>query len=164
MAEINLVKVKALLQIDTPAKFLKDILPAVGTPSDEVSSYSKFYTNLISTFEDDREEEEEKTRNENIKDFAESLNKEIIDKGIIHLRITYPVENPAIFEYQTDKPVSAGFLLYLYTIAYQKMYEMNETSNEFGVWGHCIEDLVYNGGSCIKVYKNYTVVSFECDS
>lgn len=68
-----------------------------------------------------------------------------------------------------------------YTLAYQKMYEMEEeedgdvgnipgmlnrqTSNGmFGVWGHSIDDLLYNGGYKLVKFGDNIICDFDCDS
>ena len=80
--------------------------------------------------------------------------------------------------------VTYGKVLYLYTYAYQHMYELEdedvgeETGNvpgmlnramsegRFGIWGHSIGDLAYNGASTIEYADDgeTVVCRFSCDS
>lgn len=96
--------------------------------------------------------------------------------------ITYPVTNDAIFKFDCSNiDVTYGVIMYLYTYAYQYMYELEDTipvgnifgmlnrkksEGRFGIWGHYIEDLVYNGNSSLKyVNDNETLIcEFDCDS
>jgi hypothetical protein len=72
-------------------------------------------------------------------------------------------------------------LLYAYTIAYQLvyiienedssdpgfidgMYNRKQSHGRFGIWGHYLDDLVYNGISSIDFYHNSVVCKFSCDS
>ena len=166
MTEVKISLVKALPQSDFKPKVHKDILPTLGRPCDEVDNYSSFYDELLSSFKEDCENEEldQKSQDKKVTDFIACLNEVIISEGTIYMTIGYPVTIEPIFKYTVYKPVSFGFLLYLYTVAYQKMYEMEEICEQFGIWGHDIEDLVYNGNSTVEVYKDYIVASFSCDS
>lgn len=95
--------------------------------------------------------------------------------------IDYPVSNIACVGYDTSD-LTLGKVLYLYTQAYQHMYKCEDddvgavtenisgmfnrqkSSGRFGIWGHHIGDLVYNGFSSIKVYGDIAVAHFSCDS
>ncbi|AYV84923.1 MAG: hypothetical protein Satyrvirus1_9 [Satyrvirus sp.] len=57
--------------------------------------------------------------------------------------------------------VTYGMLQYLYTLAYQIVYEIEE----IGIKNHRISDLVYDGSSKIEVYGRSTILCFfDCDS
>lgn len=102
-------------------------------------------------------------------------------KNHVYIHITYPTEFPCIMKFiplKNKKDITIGELLYMYTIGYQLMYELEGTCNEtipgmcnriktngiFGIWGHSINDLVYNGGSEIKIAPHHIYCNFECDS
>ena len=99
----------------------------------------------------------------------------------IYANISYPLTNPAIIKVTTNENITYAVLLYMYTKAYQYVYKMEEkvvgdpgsipgmlnrakSDGQFGIWGHDIEDLVYNGFSEVEVYKNHIVCDFNCDS
>lgn len=96
---------------------------------------------------------------------------------VVYATIRYPVSRPAVFRYELNAPARYGTLLYLYTDAYQRMYSLEsdpgcvprmlnraESDGPFGIWGHYIDDLVYNGSSSVKVYEGGAVCEFEVDS
>lgn len=86
--------------------------------------------------------------------------------------------------------VTYGYLLYLHTLAYQEIYareddavkesgedvknipgmlNRQQTEGPFGIWGHSIGDLVYNGYSEVKVFRDNdgtasVLCDFSCDS
>lgn len=117
------------------------------------------------------------------RDFA----KKVIDPNIdcVYAKISYPLKNPAIIKIKitdTDVPVTYGMLLYAYTLAYQHIYKIEDedvgaptgnipgmlnrldSSGRFGIWGHHIGDLCYNGLSKINIYDKFVVCEFSCDS
>ena len=120
-------------------------------------------------------------------DMKSIFNKNLNDIKYIYAVIDYPVTNEGLFKL-TCKPelneLTYGKIAYAYTIAYQTMYDI-ETSTQtkyiknnpfllnrgysngkYGIWGHVITDLVYNGNSNISVYNDEqsVICSFDCDS
>jgi len=99
--------------------------------------------------------------------------------------ITYPVSKTGIFEFTLDPTVKLTNLVvtYAYTIAYKLMYDLEDFSVQhptgeipgmlnrqrstgpFGIWGHHIGDLVYNGINHLAVVNEDTLFcQFGCDS
>jgi len=109
------------------------------------------------------------------------------NKNSIYVHIDYPVSVPCVMEFtlcKNKKDITFGELLYIYTVGYQLMYISEETEEQsnhnvepipgmlnrsstngmFGIWGHYITDLVYNGISEINVSPDYICCKFSCDS
>lgn len=86
--------------------------------------------------------------------------------------IDYPLKNPnkypAIFEFIINYQLTNKILLYLYSVAYQFMYYLEDNDTKFNplytIYGHDISDLFYNGSSKLEIYNNYVVFNAECDS
>jgi hypothetical protein len=86
--------------------------------------------------------------------------------------IYYPVSSPAVFKFDCSAiDVTYGKVLYLYTYAYQHMYKLEHEdgglhAGRFGIWGHSIGDLAYNGVSTIEYADDGETVicRFSCDS
>ena len=151
-----------------------------------IENYQKFREYLSK--EPDFDEEVELTA----KEITNLLNIKV-QGGIEHIytSITYPVSNPARFKITVTRGVDVtyGILLYAYTLSYQKMYEIESkhgktkkekdnshpgyisgmlnrdlSTGPYGIWGHDITDLLYNGSSGIEIYQDYIVCHFDCDS
>lgn len=109
----------------------------------------------------------------------------VVRQGIrvMYAKINYPVTNPGYFRITFERDITFGMLLYGYTLAYQKMYQQEDidvghstgtisnvimnrdrSHGRYGIWGHCIEDLVYNGNSIIIINSNNIIAEFRCDS
>jgi hypothetical protein len=103
----------------------------------------------------------------------------------ICVNIEYPLTNEAYIEFILNEgiEVTYGFILYAYTIAYQLVYKIEEeiddknpgnisskmlnrarSNGRYGIWGHAITDLCYNGYSSIWIHSNYVRCGFDCDS
>lgn len=97
--------------------------------------------------------------------------------------ITYPIENPALFKFDCSNiELTYGKLLYLYTYAYQLMYKLEDedvgaptenipgllnrgkSEGRFGIWGHDISDLIYNGNSTLRFTHDTVICEFDVDS
>lgn len=166
-----------------------DIFPYTGRPSASISSYDKFRRNLFwikekYDFKDDSDSESYNNINECNQRLANNLERSYWDRdmGVIYAEITYPLTNKAIVKFVKKNPrlqLTCGMLLYAYTCAYQMVYDsenaseqecipgmlnMATTDGKFGIWGHAIEDLVYNGSSDIEVHETYIKCHFSCDS
>lgn len=167
----------------------KDIFPGAGRPCDSVSSYDKFRRNLFwiketYDFQEDSDGEEYDNVDECNKRLANNLERSYWDRdmGVIYVEITYPLTNKAIVKFVKKNPrlqLTCGMLLYAYTFAYQMVYNSEDASEQecipgmlnmattdgrFGIWGHAIEDLAYNGSSNIEVHETYIKCRFSCDS
>lgn len=100
----------------------------------------------------------------------------------MYAEITYPLTNPALIKFNCTQPITYGMVLYLFTVAYQLVYDLEEqddghpgqisptlinratSEGRFGIWGHDISDLLYNSVSTIKIYENHIFVDLSCDS
>lgn len=170
---------------NNPSKVIKDIFPYGGRPSDKVTSSDKYHTSILNDFIDQNNEERDYDSGCEIIDVEKiktQLNT-IVDGRIrtIYAVVTYPLTTEAIIKFECNKPVTFGMLLFLFTNAYQITYAIEESDDRdpglmpgmfnraksngrFGIWGHVIGDLCYNGGSEIQIYDNYIVCNFGCDS
>jgi hypothetical protein len=144
----------------------------------------------------------DEAKNARRKSILADLNKRVGDRiSKVYTKITYPLSRTAIFcfdlsfggddtdadadadaDTDTDNgPLTAGHLLWIYTVAYQTVYALEEeedgdpghisgmlnrakSNGPFGIWGHDITDLVYNGGSTVHIYEEYVICEFDCDS
>ena len=123
------------------------------------------------------------TTKSNYKQFClEAGDKQILTQQIpdgyqgvpIYIIINYPLTRSAIFKISFNKsiPYTYGMLLYahatVYNITYQidNMYtDMTKCEGPFGIWGHQIEDIVYNGIGHIRgVPHEFIICEFDCDS
>lgn len=120
--------------------------------------------------------------------FKDPLAKKVIAENIkdIFLIISYPLTNTAIVQLKMGGvqgvSVTPAMMLYLYTAAYQLVYKIEDedaggktgnignmlnratSSGRFGIWGHHISDLVYNGLGNLKFFHEALVCSLDCDS
>ena len=154
---------------------LKDILPYIGSPSMDIEYYDVF----IGVLNDE-------AKKLNILDHIKEILGKAPDCVLGNIKkvicvITYPVTNPAIIEFTINVNLNYGVLLYLYTVAYQIMYGTEECDDEdpgfidgmfnrnssygrFGIWGHVINDLIYNSSSKLNVHQDYVIFEADCDS
>jgi hypothetical protein len=165
-----------------------DIFPYYrGKPCDNISDYETFIGKLFKyketfDFDDEFSKEDEDDMHEGNKQLANSLEKPVYNNiTTIYAEITYPLTNKAIVKF-VKKPyviLTNGRILYAYTYAYQLVYEEDGANNQecipgmfniqqskgkFGIWGHAICDLLYNGTSTIEVGKTHIKCNFQCDS
>lgn len=104
----------------------------------------------------------------------------------IYAVITYPIKNKGIFKITFDDhiPYTYASLWYAHAAAYRMMYRLEEmyvsreiktvnpsmmnretTAGPFGIWGHALGDLVYNGQYEIDGLPNqFIVCDLDCDS
>jgi hypothetical protein len=170
---------------DTSLKVIKNIFPYGGHPSEKLSSSSEYYKSILDDFISQNKEDiiyDNKYEKLNTDEIKTKLNT-IVDEHIktVYTMIQYPLTNPATIKFECNEPVTYGMLLFLFTNAYQIVYETEESDDcdpgmlprmlnraksngRFGIWGHVIEDLCYNGNSKIKIYDGYIVCMFDCDS
>lgn len=120
------------------------------------------------------------------KEYPEEL-KRVLDTEFDHVEyviciIRYPLEIPAYIKLVLeDYDLTYGQLLYVYTRAYQLVYKLEEeevgdpghilgifnrmkSDGPFGIWGHDITDLAYNGNSTVTEYDKFLTCEFDCDS
>ncbi len=153
---------------------IQDILPYAMEPRQQITNYDDFVNTFVSKMTDTSILDA---------DVAKLLFNTKVKDGIftIYTIIEYPVRESAIFKFETSSEITYGILLYAYTIAYQLMYALEEeddadpghipgmvnrdTSNgRFGIWGHDIGDLAYNGRSQVWIHDHRVVCNFICDS
>lgn len=167
-----------------------DIFPLyVMSPVNVYESYDEFMQALkegiekhFNPSEDDSDSgSDTDRRTDSMDDYEDPY--EIIDSNIstIYTVISYPLSKEAIFKFTSTTPITYGMLLYAYNLAYQKIYELeeqdagnpghipgmlnrNSSDGRFGIWGHDLGDLIYNGYSTIKIYDDYVICKFDCDS
>lgn len=168
-----------------PLQVIEDIFPYGGRPSSKISSSDEYYKSILNDFitqnnvERDYDDECEII---DVKKIKTQLNTIMADHiRTIYAVVTYPLTNQAIIKFECNKPVTNSMLLFLFTNAYQIAYAIEESDDRdpglmpgmfnraksngrFGIWGHVIGDLCYNGGSKIQIYDNYIVCNFGCDS
>jgi hypothetical protein len=134
---------------------------------------------------DDYEDENDYKRYQKDKINDKMLSYQTINSNIdnVVVCIEYPVTNAAYFKYDCGNVnVTYGLVLYLYTYSYQLMYNLEEedmkepstnipgmlnrasSNGRYGIWGHDIGDLVYNGNSKLNICNATVVCSFNCDS
>ena len=156
-----------------------DIFSYTKAPSDKLGSLEAFCQGFKEKEYDDYEDNEE---GEEKKD-KDKCHKVLSNITNVIVEIDYPVSKPAIFKFDcTSTEVTYGLVLYLYTYAYQLMYKLEDedvgesTNNipgmlnrersegRFGIWGHDIGDLVYNGISTLSFSGDTVICYFSCDS
>ncbi len=100
----------------------------------------------------------------------------------INASIEYPLSVVATIQFKCNTEITYGMLLYLYTIAYNLIYQIEDidvgtttgnisgmlnrrtSAGRYGIWGHHIDDLVYNGKYTISIHDNAIICQFNCDS
>lgn len=173
-----------------PVRIEKDVIGgAHGRPTDKLSSLPKYYKDFISEIEKCYNEysvpEGFLTKSKataSLKQLNSKLNT-TVEPNIktVYTIITYPLSKPAIIKFDCLVPITYGVLLYIYTYAYQLVYKLEEenvgnpglipgmlnrakSKGMFGIYGHNIDDLVYNGNSIIEIHDDYIICDFHCDS
>eukprot|EP01132_Coremiostelium_polycephalum_P004313 gene4313-5398_t len=101
----------------------------------------------------------------------------------VYFYFEYPLETEATIKVTFPEPRSINSLdlLSVCSLAYQWVYEEEErevgnpghipglmnrnvSHGRYGIWGHDLSDLIYNGFSQIKVYDSFIHCVFEVDS
>lgn len=173
---------------NNPLKVINDIFPYGGIPSEKLSSSSSYYKTILNDFIVQNEAELNDWGDDDwVKIDADKINQQlytIVDDHIktIYTMIDYPLTNQAVIKFECNEPITYGMLLFLYTNAYQIVYDIEESDDcdpgqisnhclnratskgRFGIWGHSIGDLCYNGSSIIHIYNDHIVCNFDCDS
>lgn len=127
--------------------------------------------------------EDEKSEQEIKKSNKKSKTKLSANVKYVIAVINYPINNPAIFKFDCSSvELTYGKLLYLYTYAYQLMYKLEDedvgeppknihgmlnrgvSEGRFGIWGHDICDLIYNGDSELTYTDDTVICEFRVDS
>lgn len=160
-------------------KIEKDIFSVYGGhPSDELNT--DHISNFVFEGYDDEDDEQLEELNTSNKKSKKKLSRNV--KYVVAV-ISYPIENPALFKFDCSNiELTYGKLLYLYTYAYQLMYKLEnedvgvptenipgmlnrgKSEGRFGIWGHDITDLIYNGGSTLRFTNDTVICEFDVDS
>lgn len=162
-----------------------NMLPYCGKPQYDVHDYKKFIEEVLDcvkylynfNLEDLKKAKKMKDlrgieyRTRDINKFltlTPNLNKIISNKyRDVYCIVDYPVKNPVIFKFKIDEPITIGKLLYVDAHTYHEIYRIedeNMNNPPFGIWGHFIGDLCYNGHSSIQIFDKHIICKFECDS
>ncbi|ARF08741.1 hypothetical protein Catovirus_1_791 [Catovirus CTV1] len=155
----------------------------IGRPSQSIDSYDDFVDVFLDGIEGFSDDDDSGITSELVKNITTEKLKTRLKGEIkyIYTNIDYPLTYPSIFKFTCKIPVTYGLLLYAYTVAYQLTYIIEEEEDDdpghipgmlnraiskgrFGIWGHDIDDLVYNGYSDITYDTNSVVCEFYCDS
>lgn len=160
-----------------------NIFPYCGYPSEDIINSTTFAENYVSNYIERNKDDINHEDYEKVKEkLTNKLQKEI-DSNILIICIKYPLSSPAYYQFELKKNMVHSDLLYLYTIGYQLTYYIEESDDKdpghipgmfnrassngrFGIWGHDIEDLVYNGNSKLILFStndDTKRVYFEAD-
>jgi hypothetical protein len=152
-------------------KDLKETLGYYGRPSQDASSYESFVDEIIELLRPAGAG----SGPEN----SELLHHVIDGRPLrVYTQHDYPLGRIVFTKFDINpdelKELTLGHLLYLYTLAYQEIYSReaaikNQETSSNDPFGHCIDDLAYNGDSTIRTFIDADGVSavfcyFECDS
>lgn len=153
-----------------------------GRPCMIVSSYEEFIREIMEELESRSDHDSDSDSEDPDSKFSiEKMHEKLNNIKHIYTIIDYPLTKSSIFKFTWKQDVTYGMVLYAYTVAYQLTYKIEEEDDEdpgyipgmfnratskgrFGIWGHDIEDLVYNGSSEINYYHDSISCNFDCDS
>lgn len=172
----------------TPKNIMNNVFPGAGRPCDDVKMFYSYFAEIERIAIDDDivkacEEDECENIYLNFTEFIKTADNSIFDNiKDVYCLIKYPVRNPAFIHIQLHGSLTYDKLLYAYSVAYQTMYDIEENTNNkifiptsvllnrsetdglFGIWGHDIVDLEYDGNSELKIYDNFVIFSAGCSS
>lgn len=150
-------------------KEFNDFLPCAGSPNLNGSSHDAFIEDLmrIEIMISDSEQDQDQ---DNIISLKNKLN-QVIDAKPKHIYavLGYPYETQHFriqLKYPNDSVITFSFLLFMYSLLMRYIeedFEDDDSSDECNCC-HALEELVYNGGSQIRVYENHLTFTFDCDS
>ena len=168
---------------------LENIYENLGYPCDTITSVSDYRNNFISNINRNKKEKNEKELSLESEKNINSLLTENVNVSTVIIKINYPVSNDAYFKFKINPEYQVTFvdLQYLHIISYKLTYLIEESDDKnpgyipgmlnrqssdgrFGIWGHVIEDLTYNGLSELIVYGsdnkhgNHAYYRAGCDS
>jgi hypothetical protein len=185
--DVLFLELTSFRQSGTPEVEIKDLfknIAFVANPSDHLQEDIDTYIDALVTKYATRNYE----RKIPVEQFEQSLKKVVLtDVNYLYCVITYPLNNEAVlrFAIPDNTILNVATILYLYTYAYQKVYKIEEqdlntpvgtvapsmlnraqSNGMYGIWGHNITDLVYNGFGKVYQYteKNCAVCILSCDS
>lgn len=145
----------------------------IGCPSDEITDADTYRDNFIDNLKNRQREYDKCGCTAEEEEKFNSILKEKLDVNIVVIEIDYPVTVKPYFKFEINPQYSVTYadLQYLHIIAYKLTYLIEESDDKdpgnipgmlnrqtsygrFGVWGHSIDDLIYNGLSELIVYDS----------
>ena len=142
---------------DTYDEYVDDFEPGNGVANEPMTQYEFLAKEMAEVVE-----------------FYKYINSEVFpdtDTRKVYTEIDYPVTRKCImcFTIKKDVPITFGVLMYLHILSYQLMYKLDTVLNDdgnhpYGIWGHQISDLVYNGNRKIVCCDDGILCNFDCDS
>ncbi|KAM9955690.1 hypothetical protein ACTFIW_002330 [Dictyostelium discoideum] len=161
---------------------IDDLLPYAGCPCYQFNNIDQFKEQLLK----DNQLRIERVKQEElkVKIIENNLSDKNIDFKYVYCRITSYLSNKATIKVTRPDPSIALTnieLLAIYSKAWQWVYQEEEKESgnpgningmlnraksygRYGIYGHDITDLAYNGGSLIKIYNGFVVCKFSVDS
>ncbi|KAN0003991.1 hypothetical protein ACTFIZ_010164 [Dictyostelium cf. discoideum] len=176
--ELNAIKTSKVI------KKIDNMFGYYGAPRNEVKDLEIFASNLednaryMKKYDNDYDESK--------KEEGPLIKKVLLGDGIkyVYCKIDSYNSNPCTIKVTRSDPatpISNIELLAIYTKAYQYMYEKEDeavgnpghipgmlnrakSSGPYGIWGHDIGDLVYNGLSQVLIFNDFIHCDFSVDS
>lgn len=173
------VRLNKLLK-SIPDKVIRDVFPYRLAPNDKLS-IDEYYKILKQS----SHEYYKLNDNLELEDWMKSNKSSNPDEKLsvteLYCIINYPLSHSAYVKFDV-LDLTTGIALHAYTNAYQRVYDIEDSdvgaptpnipgmfnrarsNGRFGIWGHHITDLVYNGSSEIKLYGSVAICQFMVDS
>ncbi|KAN0026963.1 hypothetical protein ACTFIU_009641 [Dictyostelium citrinum] len=165
---------------------IDDLLPYAGCPCYQFTNINEFKEQLLKDNQlrvDIVKEEELKVKIVESTILPSTSDKDI-DFKYVYCRITSYLSNKATIKVTRSNPslpLTNIELLAIYSKAWQWVYQEEEKElgnpgniegmlnraqsyGRYGIYGHDITDLAYNGGSTIKIYNGFVHCKFSVDS
>lgn len=164
-----------------------DVLGYYGYPADDAQDYNTYRGGIL-TYLDELDNDSDTESDP--KDLDQLVSTRY-HPARVYTMYHYPLSRTVFCRFDLDQVhITNGQLQYLHALGYQMIYtkeddtirsrseqvknipgmlNRNQTNGPFGIWGHSIEDLVYNGGSTVKIFQDHDGVKailcdFSCDS
>jgi hypothetical protein len=171
--DINTVKIIKSWQLDCTEPKIDnvletklDVLGYYGQPCDDVQDYDTYRAGILTCLDE----------LDNTDDSDAESDPELLDHPVsvcyhpvrVYTMYDYPLARTVFCRFDVDQAqLTNGQLLYLHALGYQEIYNReddavhskgeqvknisgmlnrDQTNGPFGIWGHSIGDLVYNGG------------------
>ncbi|KAK5575267.1 hypothetical protein RB653_010524 [Dictyostelium firmibasis] len=177
-----------LIKETKPLKKLENISKAIGAPAKAITSLEEYKVYLkedalskkswgLSDFNEPNQTEDDLFKEEVLVEGSDNIKNVFcfIDAYLSNeatIKVTRP--NPS-------QPLTNVELIAIYSRAFQFIYEeeekevgnpghvqgmlnRNQSNGRYGIWGHDLSDLVYNGFSEVLIHKDFIVCDFHVDS
>ncbi|KAF2075368.1 hypothetical protein CYY_003344 [Polysphondylium violaceum] len=169
-----------MISTTEPGQVFEGILTYGGYPSFKFDK-TQTYDQQIQSFTSNAQERMAHSLLEN----EIVLPSKIIAEGIsfVYCVIDYPLEEEAYIKvsFPSPKSITNYELLAIHAKVYQYIYEIENTTfpdpgtvpgmlnrakshGKYGIWGHYLEDLIYNSSGGVKIYNNFIFCEFDVDS